>query len=54
MALGVHASAAASFAAALALIPAHPPALLGAGQALLAAARQHLLQGAPGELLTDI
>lgn len=52
MALGAHAAAAASFAAALALLPAHPPALLGAGHALLAAARQHLLQGAPGESLT--
>ncbi|KAK9840650.1 hypothetical protein WJX81_006942 [Elliptochloris bilobata] len=48
MALGAHVPAAASFAAALALVPGHPPALLGAGQALLAAAQQHLVQGAPG------
>ena len=49
MALGLHAPAAASFTAALALVPGHPPALLGAGQALLSAAQQHLLQGAPGK-----
>ena len=49
VALGLHAPAAASFTAALALVPGHPPALLGAGQALLSAAQQHLVQGAPGE-----
>lgn len=48
VALGLHAPAAASFTAAMALVPGHPPALLGAGQALLSAAQQHLLQGAPG------
>jgi hypothetical protein len=50
-ALGAHAAAADSFAAALALAPGHAPALLGAGQALLAAARQHLARGAPGAWL---
>ncbi|KAK9814136.1 hypothetical protein WJX72_001132 [[Myrmecia] bisecta] len=48
VALGAFPAAEAAYEAALGVSEDHPPALLGAGETLLAAARQHLRMGAAG------